>query len=87
MIQLAEVALAIWGAMGVILAVVVAVVDCFAVAYAAGVRTFVVVSYFPPNLEFSFATSVTAYAITRSPPPLCRCLHCCGGTGLQLHQF
>ena len=65
----AEAALSIWGAIGGILAVVTAVVDCSTVDGAAGVGTFAVVSYFSPNLEFSFAISATAYAMTRSPPP------------------
>ena len=53
--------------MGGILAVVVAVVECSAVAGAAGVGTFAVVLYLSPNFEFSFATSATEYAMTMSP--------------------
>ena len=63
--RLTEVALSIRGATGGLLAVVVAVVDCSAVSGAAGVGTFVVVSYLSPNLEFSFATSTTAYEMKR----------------------
>ena len=66
----AEVEFSSRGAMGGLLAVAVAVEDCSAVASAAGVVTFAVVLYFSLILEFSFATSTTAYAMTRSPPPL-----------------
>ena len=65
-----EVELSIWGAMGGLLDMMVAVSECSAVAGAAVVGTFVVVSHFSPNLKFSFATADTTYATTRSPPPL-----------------
>ena len=68
--QSAEVALSIRGAMGGLLSVAVAVVDCFAVTDAAGVRKFAVVLYFSLNLEFSLANYTIAYVITRSLPPI-----------------
>ena len=54
---------------GGLLEVMVTVIDFSAVIGAAGVGTFAVVSYFSPNLEFSFATSASVYAMTRSPLP------------------
>ena len=64
---LAEVSLLSRGAMGELFSVVVAVIYCSAVAGAAGVGTFAVVSYFSPNLEFSFTASSTEHAMKMSP--------------------
>ena len=61
--RLVGVVLLIWGALGGLFAVVVAVVYYSVVSGAAGVGTFAVFSYFSPNFDFYFATSAAAYFI------------------------